>query len=334
VTRHARDAPGTLDVVYTWVDGAFPGYSQLLESYAQTTHDRNPNRYRDNLDLLKFSLRSLERYAGALVRDVYLVTMRPQIPPWLDPSASGLHVVHHDAIMPADELPTFNSFAIVSHLRDVPGLSERFLYMEDDRLFGAPVSLEDFVGDDGALLLYAKPIATPRAQVAHDATQSPWNNALAYCNALLDARYGAARRGRIQHAPVVFDRESFSQFSREFARELDATRHSRFRGEKNVAVEYLYPYWMLHEGRARRVPLSTAYRHAGYASLENVSAWTWAQLAALSVLRPKLLCLNDSFGGRPNPRAEGVVRAFLERLYPVPSRFERRDAQPSATTTA
>ncbi len=53
-----------IDVVYTWVDGAAPGYAELLGRYAQSGHDLNPNRYRDNLDLLKYSLRSLERYAA------------------------------------------------------------------------------------------------------------------------------------------------------------------------------------------------------------------------------------------------------------------------------
>lgn len=48
-----------IDVVYTWVDDTFPGYRDLLDGYAGTSHDLNPNRTRDNLDLLKY---------GAIIR--------------------------------------------------------------------------------------------------------------------------------------------------------------------------------------------------------------------------------------------------------------------------
>ena len=50
-----------IDIVYTWVDDAWPGYQALLGRYASTRHDLNPNRYRDNLELLRYNLRSLEQ---------------------------------------------------------------------------------------------------------------------------------------------------------------------------------------------------------------------------------------------------------------------------------
>jgi hypothetical protein len=52
-----------IDVVYTWVDDQQPGYRELLSRYAKTKHDSDPARTRDNLDTLRFSLRSLQRYA-------------------------------------------------------------------------------------------------------------------------------------------------------------------------------------------------------------------------------------------------------------------------------
>ena len=48
-----------IDVVYTWVDDTFPGYAEELARHAGKPADRNPNRTRDNLDLLRYSLRSL-----------------------------------------------------------------------------------------------------------------------------------------------------------------------------------------------------------------------------------------------------------------------------------
>ena len=41
-------------------------------------------------------------------------------------------------------LPTFSSPAIEAHLHRIPGLSKRFIYLNDDVMFGAPIWPEDF----------------------------------------------------------------------------------------------------------------------------------------------------------------------------------------------
>ena len=51
-----------IDVVYMWVDGSQPGYMDVLSRHAQTRFDLDPARTRDNLDLLRYSMRSLERF--------------------------------------------------------------------------------------------------------------------------------------------------------------------------------------------------------------------------------------------------------------------------------
>jgi Stealth protein CR2, conserved region 2/Stealth protein CR4, conserved region 4/Stealth protein CR3, conserved region 3 len=312
-----------IDVVYTWVDGAYEGYPALLERYGRTSHDLNPNRFRDNLDLLKYSLRSLSMYAPWTGR-VFLVTQRPQVPPWLDQSHPALRVVHHDEFMPAAMLPTFNSFAIVSMLAHLPDVSERFLYLEDDRLLGAPITTADLWDSRDRVWLYPKlkrSQAPARRLVAGD---SPWNQAVAQANHLLDERYGARARPEIKHAPVVFDRAAFATFESRFADALASTRSSRFRAQFNIAPEHMVPYFMLHEGMARGASLARSYRDTSYAALENSLALTLPQLRYLAWRKPKFYCLNDNFGTHPNPATVRHVRAFLERQYPTPSPFELR----------
>ena len=68
-----------IDIVYTWVDDSFPGYLDELNRYTDTAHDTNPNRTRDNLDVIRYSLRSVARHAP-WVRRIYLLTCRPQVP--------------------------------------------------------------------------------------------------------------------------------------------------------------------------------------------------------------------------------------------------------------
>lgn len=93
---------------------------------------------------LRFSMRSLEKFAP-WVRRVYLVT-NGQVPHWLDTSHPRLQLVTHaDIFANASHLPTFSSPAIEANLHRIPGLSEHFLYLNDDTMFGAPVWPSDFI---------------------------------------------------------------------------------------------------------------------------------------------------------------------------------------------
>lgn len=312
-----------IDVVVTWVDDAWPGYQGLLRQYAKRPVDRNPNRTRDNLDLLKYSLRSLVHYMPWL-RRVVLVTARPQIPAWLDVRAPNLQVVHHDVVFDSDDLPTFNSFAIVAHLMHIPGLSRRFLYVEDDRLLGAPVGFGDLFAPCGRPWLYAARPWTDGAQAVPSRKSNPWNAALAYSNYLLDSTYGRMRRRSIKHAPVVFDQSALHDLLARYPDAVAHTRASRFRAPGNIALEHMLPYDMWHRNLAVMHPRTEARRATAYWGLDNA---LWRQRLGLWHLerkRARFMCLNDNFGASPRPACVRHIRAFLDRVFPWPSPFERQ----------
>jgi Stealth protein CR2, conserved region 2/Stealth protein CR3, conserved region 3 len=309
-----------IDAVYTWVDGTWPGYDALLRAHAHDRHDLNPNRYRDNLSLLKYSLRSLERYAP-WIRRVILVTCRPQRPAWLNPQA--VRVVHHDEFLPGEVLPTFNSFAIVSGLHRIPDLSRRFIYIEDDRLFLAAVRPEHFfAAADGKTAVVLQKWQTLDPQRASDERVSPWNRALARSNGLLDAKYGAKRRRTIGHVPLAVDRELWQAMIDQWREPFSQTLRSRFRATGNVAPEHLYPHYLLEEGRAVAVGGFARGRVAAYHPLNNLPAFQRLNLARIGLQRPVFLCLNDNFGERPHPRSVAHVARALDRWLPSASRFE------------
>lgn len=309
-----------IDVVYTWVDDEWPGYRELLQRHASDRHDLNPNRYRDNLETLRYSLRSLERFVP-WARRVVLVTCRPQTPAWLD--TRSVRLVHHDEFMPADLLPTFNSFAIVSNLHRIEGLSRRFLYVEDDRLFGAPVRPIDLFDGDGRPRVFLKWRHAVSPACRDDATLSPWNRALAYSNHLLNTRYGVKRRRTVSHAPLAVDIASWRMMIDTWPEAFARTSASRFRATDNVAPEHLYPHFTIEEGSGAAVDSATALRQAAYHPLNNVMLYQRASLARLRMQAPKFVCMNDNYGERPNPRAVALVRRSLERWFPGASRFEK-----------
>src|SRR5690606_13050857 len=135
-----------VDVVYTWVDSADPAWREAHRRYSQEYEAHNPSadnaeRYIDREEL-RYSLRALWLFAP-FVRHIYLVTA-DQRPSWLVDHPK-LTVVSHREIFPDPSvLPTFNSHAIESCLHRIPGLSEHFLYLNDDVFLGREARPEDF----------------------------------------------------------------------------------------------------------------------------------------------------------------------------------------------
>ncbi|WP_204112468.1 stealth conserved region 3 domain-containing protein [Shimia biformata] len=314
-----------VDAVFTWVDDRFPGYADQLAAYAGTRHDTNPNRTRDNLDLIRYALRSLEVNLPE-VRRVYLVSCRPQVPRWLKADHPDIEVVHHDQIMSPALLPTFNSFSIVSHLHLLPGLAEQFIYVEDDMLFLRRGAF-DAMWRDGVPLSHFTRKRVRQLEVLDKTKESPWNLALAETCVALARRGMSADRHHVIHGPRLIEKAVWARMIDTFGDEFAVTRASRFRSAGNIPPEFLYPHYAVEQGAAITATRGETRRFEGYVSLENFAPWTWAQLRMLDRKSPFTATLNDSFENNPNPRVERMVKAWLDARFPTPSRFER---QPSA----
>ena len=104
--------------------------------------DISASRFADNEEL-KYSLRSVEKHAP-WVRNIFIVT-NGQIPSWLNLDNPRLKIVtHEDLFQNHSHLPTFSSPAIESHLHRIPGLSQKFIYLNDDVMFADNVWPDDF----------------------------------------------------------------------------------------------------------------------------------------------------------------------------------------------
>eukprot|EP00039_Didymoeca_costata_P011413 m.160069 g.160069 ORF g.160069 m.160069 type:complete len:1577 (-) comp15166_c0_seq2:5-4735(-) len=100
------------------------------------------SRFQDNSEL-QYSLRSIEKFAP-WVRQIFIVT-NGQIPSWLNLDHPRLTVVTHEDIFEnKSHLPVFSSPAIEANIHRIPGLSENFIYLNDDVMFGTPIWPDDF----------------------------------------------------------------------------------------------------------------------------------------------------------------------------------------------
>lgn len=319
-----RDDPG-IDVVYMWVDGAWPGYSETMSRYARTRFDSDPARTRDNLDLLKYSMRSLERFVP-WIRRVHVLTSRPQVPSWLNRDNDRVRVIHHDEVMSPADLPTFNSLSIVSHVHRIPGLSPTFIYLDDDILFLSPVTPGDLRTPEGRHYVFPDRHMAPRYRTDGEKRgQKPWNLALSTSNALLDAEYGRAERRQVNHVPLLIESRTFQDMLDLFPDAVARTRGARFREDGNIAVEFIYPYFLMALGKAELADARRARASSGYLPLENFWPLTAWKLREIKRNRPRWATLNDNFGRLPNRHTERLVREALHQWLPDPSSFERRD---------
>ncbi|MCI4382136.1 hypothetical protein PGIGA_G00260210 [Pangasianodon gigas] len=132
----------TVDGKELTVSPAYLFWDLSAVSQSKQDEDVSASRFEDNEEL-RYSLRSVERHAP-WVRHIFIVT-NGQIPSWLNLDNPRVTVVTHEEIFQnQSHLPTFSSPAIETHIHRIPGLSQKFIYLNDDVLFGKDVWPDDF----------------------------------------------------------------------------------------------------------------------------------------------------------------------------------------------
>lgn len=138
-----------IDFVVLWVDNSDIEWQKQFNKYLPQDRNRldiGSNKYRDN-GFLKYWFRGIERNAP-WVRKIHFVTMG-QIPSWLNISNPKIHLVNHSDFIDKKYLPLFNSSAIELNIHKIPGLSEHFVYFNDDFFLINCVSPRDYFTDTG-----------------------------------------------------------------------------------------------------------------------------------------------------------------------------------------
>lgn len=308
-----------VDVVYTWVDGAESGWRSRLDRAKAESHGLayHPQAQADNRfmsrDELRYSLRSVEMYAP-WVRHIFLVTDR-QTPSWLAVEHPGLTIVdHRDIFTDPTVLPVFNSSAIISQLHHIDGLSEHYLYLNDDMFIGRDVRPDFFWHGNGIAKVFPSRQARPFGP-AHPGAE-PHINISKNIRSILEESVGRSLSTAIRHTPYPQLRSVNFEMEERFPDVFTRTAAQRFRHHTDVATDQLFHYYARATGRAVASTISYDYVNVG-------DSTTTSRLRYLLATRSRsVFCLNDA----PEPGAAGIpiaqVRAFLEAYFPIASRFE------------
>ncbi len=128
-----------IDLVIAWVDGSDPAWLAEKRRF-QSGEDGDGDvvcRFRD-WGLLPYWFRAAERFAP-WARRIHFVTWG-HLPPFLNLTAPKLHIVRHEEYLPAEYRPTFSSHVIEMNLHRIEGLSEHFVYFNDDMFLLQPTA--------------------------------------------------------------------------------------------------------------------------------------------------------------------------------------------------
>ncbi|MEU0543837.1 stealth family protein [Nocardia sp. NPDC005978] len=320
-TPHPTDVGFDIDIVYSWVDGSDPEFrarrAGMMAQVVVGEGDETDARIRQ-IDELRYALRSVHKNAP-WIRRIFIAT-DSRVPDWLadDPQVTIVRAIDH--FPDVSGLPIFNSHAVESQLQHIDGLSEHFLYSNDDMFFARPVRPSMFFTPAG-ISRYIE-AGTRIGPGANNERRSGFENAARMNRQLLTRHFGNVITRHLEHTPVPLRRSVLHEMERVFPEDFARTRASRFRAATDISVtNSLYHYYALLTGRA--VPQESG-------KMRYVDTTSYTGLALLEGLERRrnvdFFCLNDgSFPEVPEAERVRAVSQFLETYFPEPAPWEKPD---------
>ncbi|WP_068547310.1 Stealth CR1 domain-containing protein [Thalassotalea crassostreae] len=279
-----------VDVVFTWVDGDDPVWAEKKAHYANVA-DKKPRTAASNSrfksrDELKYALRSVLMYAP-WVRKIYIVTDN-QVPIWFKENEKVEIIYHSNIFMDNSYLPVFNSHAIESNLHRIKGLSENFLYFNDDCLLRRPISKSDFFTPFGrsSKFFYSTGAFIP---LQKSEELLPVDIAAINNQQLIETLTGYRPLRKFQHTPIALKKSAIEKLENEVPEIFISNSKSRFRAFGDYSIlSALIHHWGYSKGFSE--PSSIRY---GYINLNEETAHRRLERLFLNDQRLSCICIND-----------------------------------------
>lgn len=326
-----------IDFVIPWVNGRDPEWQKEKDLYSErlsVEEDVRDIRFRD-WGTLKYWFRGVEKYAP-WVNKIHFITWG-HLPEWLDTKHPKLHIVNHKDYIPEQYLPTFSSHVIELNMHRIPGLSEHFVYFNDDIFILRPLAERDFFMDGIPCDLCVANVVTPRlGEFSPILLQT-----MSYINKHFDkkrdmrknlGKWFSPKYGRLlirtlcltpwtfytgfynHHLAVPYEKKTLETVWKEEPDILDRTCRHRFRNDRDVN-QYIFRYWRLASGDF--VPHRILGKYTKI-SVDNSEVY---QLIRKQIV--KLLCINDSeINTNFDTERKKLINVF-EATFPEKSKYEK-----------
>lgn len=331
-----------IDIVYTWVNGTDPIWHKKMLNYANQSENilplaLNESRFMDN-DELKYSLRSVNLFAP-WVNNIFIVTDN-QVPNWLDLTHPKIKIIDHSEIFSThDPLPSFSARGIETQLHHIKGLSEHFIYFNDDMFLGNKSEPTHFFTKKGVPHIFVSEILQlPKKKYfdhnkQKDVNRNDHQQAIYNTRKLLKDKLGKSIYYNIRHVAKPLRKSILNEIENNFQKELDYTSRNRFRTNDDILIIVLFCYYSIMKNIAkpkylRRIKSDKKENFVrrsinnftfSYINLheENIEK----KFQSIMEKKPLLICLNQTPTTPQN--SLGLYRNFLQELFPIKSPFEK-----------
>jgi len=324
-----------IDFVVPWVDGSDPAWIEQFNQYAPSKKDSaidiSKERYRE-VGLLRYWFRAIEKNAP-WVRKVFFIT-NGQKPDWLNLNNEKLCWIKHEDYIPREYLPVFSSHPIEIHIHKIKGLSDKFVYFNDDMYLLNPVEKSFFFRNnlpcDYAILHHINPSFLGYI-IINDLIEinKHFNKRIVIKKYLLKYFNPKYHLGILQtvcflptsnfpgfkqnHFPQPYLKTTFDEVWNKCEEVLINTSKNRFRNIADVN-QYLFRYWQLATGQfiPCRPIKGKKYFEIEIHNMEKIEKSIKSKFI-------KELCLNDL--ECPDEYHQKIAGFFKER-FPFKSTFE------------
>jgi len=232
----------------------------------------------------------------------------------------------------AQFISSFNSHAIEANLHKIPGLCDRYLFLNDDYMFGKYIPLEEFEKEKCFTFYHDE-----RKTLDSDSDEFGKNvhhSAMKNVNRVLDQRFGRQDRYFLPHSPHFFSKSIVKKIQREFREEFAEVSTHRFRSWTDIHTAYFYTNYILQQPRefcSKYYEIHNGCPHDQEHCLKLLhSNLTQAKSSLNSLFKrrrlPKFLSINDHVD--PTPEGDQVLSlfaSFMYKIYPNSSQFEKEN---------
>ena len=328
-----------IDFVITWVDGGDPAWRAEKAGYSPGKNsDDREERYRDWEQLVYF-FRGVEKHAP-WVRKIHFVTWG-HIPPWLNTLHPKLHIVRHEDYIPRKYLPLFNSCAIEAHLHRIKGLSEHFVYFNDDIFLIDKASPEMFFknGKPCDMLAFQPVVANPANPTMSYMYMKESVLLSKHFNKRENIKKQPGKYFKIGYPPLYFfynlleisfplftgfytahnpfplcksTMETVWEMERE---ELEETSRHRFRDKEDV-MPYIFREWQKLSGNFTPRNIHRYFKYF------NVSSENSRLVSCILKQKAPILCINDANKAIDFEKAKAEINNAFDAIFPEKSSFE------------
>lgn len=318
--RQENERQFDIDIVYTWVNSNDPDWKEIYKTYKPDFNsDATSDARFKSRDELKYSIRSWEMY-GNFFRNIYIVSnCKP--PEWLNLDNPRIKWVYHEDILPAEVLPTFSSHAIETSVHKIPGLSEFFIYCNDDVFLTKKTSFEDF--------FYSNKVSKIRLEnwgnVNGDATigDPDFLNAARNGRKLLEDTFKVSCTSLHSHTIFPMRKSIVEEICNKFKDSIENTFRQRFRSKTDVSLtSFLYPHYAYLTGNAVNSKDKVLLIKSTKDFVSIFSNLILEQKENSQSL-PLTICINDGADSYKNEKWNLEVVKFLENYFSHKSSFEK-----------